>query len=621
MQSIIKSKRYLFSFWIIVFSLNAGYAQLLVDKVIPPSPDAAALMKYCDHPIGRKTGTPRIEIPLHTIRYNDIRVPISLNYHPSGVKVEEEATWVGLGWRLNAGGVITRLVRGKNDFQIIEDFSVGEAKGFPFENIQPCSDDCPERAQEQFADEVCSGHIDTDPDVFFFDVLGAKGKFLLTPDHSTDIDKLTVELVSPRNMTAVFDMKNNAWEVKDARGYTYRFNTREITETQRNYFDYKFKSERILFKFYSDLATTAWYLDEVVSPTGSTMTFIYDTDDNGKSFYATNGANSRMNINDRDMWDVHYTSYCFPDTIENVQMVAENFYNNIYLTEIVYGGSSVSFYKSDRKDMVPPVRSEMDKQKGSAFSIYLYADKPPQKLDEIVVNEGSRQKNIKFNYEYFNPDADGKDERLIQRLKLNSLVTNTNGNEGEYKFDYFQEFPMPSKESHARDFWGYHNGEEDIHNIVPSDFFNYNMPERLFESDHQHHYSQAHVKEGILISIEYPEGFTQSFEYEPHEYSDVSEEIVENFEGEGDAEVTDKHKKSNDAFLSGGLRVTRIVNALPTDKLYTEYQYKTKGGNVLGILSVTPFSHEAEEVIGHKPAGNHYVLYEDVKIFSGKIFK
>ena len=177
-------KKNLHRFSIILFFLllpAVGFAQLRIDRVVSPSFNAAALMKYCDHPIGKDYGIPKIKIPLTTVVNHDITIPISLTYHPIGIKVEEEATWLGLGWYLNAGGFITRIVRGENDFGVSEEKST--ALGYPFEHIKPCFDDCEENETEEFHRKVCNSTIDSDPDIFFYDIMGNKGKFLMTPDH------------------------------------------------------------------------------------------------------------------------------------------------------------------------------------------------------------------------------------------------------------------------------------------------------------------------------------------------------------------------------------------------------------------------------------------------------
>lgn len=85
-------------------------------NVIPPSPNAASLGKYGDIPVSYYTGLVNTSIPIYTISDQDIQIPISLSYHHGGIRVEEEASVVGLGWSLNAGGVITRTIRGRDDF-------------------------------------------------------------------------------------------------------------------------------------------------------------------------------------------------------------------------------------------------------------------------------------------------------------------------------------------------------------------------------------------------------------------------------------------------------------------------------------------------------------------------
>src|SRR5688572_30149168 len=84
-------------------------------KVIPPSPEASSLGKYGDHTVSLYTGQQQIDIPIFSISESDINLPISLSYSTGGIKADEVASWAGLGWTLNAGGVVSRSMRGLPD--------------------------------------------------------------------------------------------------------------------------------------------------------------------------------------------------------------------------------------------------------------------------------------------------------------------------------------------------------------------------------------------------------------------------------------------------------------------------------------------------------------------------
>src|SRR5258706_8838150 len=58
---------------------------------IPTSPEAALLGRFGDIPIGYYTGTAGISIPLYTIREGSLEIPVTLSYHSSGIKVEDQA--------------------------------------------------------------------------------------------------------------------------------------------------------------------------------------------------------------------------------------------------------------------------------------------------------------------------------------------------------------------------------------------------------------------------------------------------------------------------------------------------------------------------------------------------
>ena len=153
-------------------------------NILPPSPTVAALGKYVEQPVSLYTGVPSISIPLYEIKSRDITVPISLSYHAGGNRVGEEASWVGLGWSLNAGGVVGHTIRGWDDLHpgaggglnpmpdfiypytiytaVCEGFTAG---GQP---VNYCYDEAPN-------DE----YDDWETDAFFYNFLSQSGKFVL----------------------------------------------------------------------------------------------------------------------------------------------------------------------------------------------------------------------------------------------------------------------------------------------------------------------------------------------------------------------------------------------------------------------------------------------------------
>lgn len=71
-----------------------SYAQLeglytKVNQVTPPPPTSAALGSYGNYPISDFRGVPNINIPLIEMSLKNTKLPISLSYDASGIKVEQ----------------------------------------------------------------------------------------------------------------------------------------------------------------------------------------------------------------------------------------------------------------------------------------------------------------------------------------------------------------------------------------------------------------------------------------------------------------------------------------------------------------------------------------------------
>lgn len=84
-------------------------------SIIPPSPNVSSLIKYNDISVNHLNGLPDISFPLYVVKEGFLSVPITLSYHGGGIKVNEWASNMGLGWTLITGGVISRTAYGHPD--------------------------------------------------------------------------------------------------------------------------------------------------------------------------------------------------------------------------------------------------------------------------------------------------------------------------------------------------------------------------------------------------------------------------------------------------------------------------------------------------------------------------
>ena len=137
------------------------------NDAIMPSTNASALGKYTDIPVSTFTGVPNISLPIFTIEEGPLSLPIALGYHASGLKPGEPVSWVGAGWSLSSGGIITRTILDIKDEKL--------SNGFLNNNIS--TGQC-----------TLGSCFDTEPDIFSYNINGYSGKFVLRPKGPTPND-------------------------------------------------------------------------------------------------------------------------------------------------------------------------------------------------------------------------------------------------------------------------------------------------------------------------------------------------------------------------------------------------------------------------------------------------
>ena len=65
--------------------------------------------------VNLSTGAANVNIPLFNITHGAVAVPVSISYNGNGIKPKDVEGKAGMGWQLNAGGAVTRQVRGLPD--------------------------------------------------------------------------------------------------------------------------------------------------------------------------------------------------------------------------------------------------------------------------------------------------------------------------------------------------------------------------------------------------------------------------------------------------------------------------------------------------------------------------
>jgi len=185
------------------FQLNVFAQSAIVPTLkapIPPSPDAASLGKYGDVPVSLFTGMVDISIPLLNVKGRVLSLPVGLSYHSSGIKVDDVAGWVGLGWSLNAGGVITRSVRGKaddNSYLIDNYLTIEDAPGIS------------QLVDFSYYNDLVDNIADNISDVYYFNFAGHSGKFYFDQHqriiHNGD-EQLRIERVSSTRFDITLQM-------------------------------------------------------------------------------------------------------------------------------------------------------------------------------------------------------------------------------------------------------------------------------------------------------------------------------------------------------------------------------------------------------------------------------
>ena len=498
-------------------------------NITPPTPNAAAFAKYGNTPVSPYTGVANVDIPLYEIHSRDIRVPISISYHPSGIRVGEEASRIGLGWVLNCGGLISRSIVNRDDLIAIPQALLSDLSDAPpipqgplnspmyhvmtqgvYKNINTLGTGTNDLYLSSYLappfpqiDPLFVAH-DFEPDHFTYNFPGHSGKFVLNKENDPQTPETMVVVMEKQEKMKIKPTRigdNTIWEISTADGFTYKFS------------DYDYVVDTDHTAGYQQL--TSWYLTEIISPQHEKVTFHYSG--LGQQYIKPIGSFYER----RNPKRFSPTKPSFQCRSQNEYMYAElgRHYFNLVLDSVTWSnGKLVVTRADDRQDLEGDIRYT---------GIQIFAK-----------NALTPYQEIKFNQDYFlTSGSDGNTDptqwvvdhpiRAKKRLRLlgttRKSVPDNHQRPEEYSFSYYDDSQgglMPPKNSFGQDHWGYPNGRGNT-SLIPTyrefdqtlsitDYFGLMGTERNPDA--------TYAKMFSLRSIRYPTGGTTSFYYELNDY-------------------------------------------------------------------------------------------------------
>lgn len=561
--------------------------------LMPPSPNASSLGQYADIPVSLYTGVPEINIPLFDIKSGNVTLPISLSYHASGIKVEQTASWVGLGWALNAGGVITRSVRGLPDDLYNSTYSGLQTWGLTVNSagylysghtIENLYNNEITNSNLETVTQIADGGMDSQPDEFYFNFLNYTGTFVFDANgHINLFSKQKLKI----NYTKTAQGPITAFEVTTEDGTKFTFDKIEQTEAI-SYTNSNGTGNPCSDIWGSDsnpwpnTINSSWYLSSIKSPENKQITFTYVNDNFQNLTFG--GAEHKPSATGGKI----------------ISAVMWNTFHGQRLTKIEWESGRVDFISNhSRLDIQPMAITPTVKSMA---------------LTEVKVFnfENALVKSYNLNYGYWdaltNCDIGFFDE-YKKRLKLISIeemdINGTGISKPAYNFEYDGTL-LPSRFSEKQDFWGYYNGISD--DFFPKIYYYANDPitithpskysiyhrwsnngEQIIQGSNRDP-NPAFLQAGILKKIIYPTGGYSSFEYEPNTfYLDYAN------------------------YTGGGLRIKKIITSDGINfskDIIKNYIYRDGAINSTGrIIFVPQYARARTNMDFYTDPGSHASIY------------
>lgn len=436
----------------------------------PPSPQMASLGKFGETPVNHSTGIANIGIPIHTVSVNGYSHSIGLSYHGGGIKVNQVSSNVGLGWALNASGVLANTSNkiGGDYVQLPTNFST-----FNPNTSTTSFTDSRNNVDYMWAHDGLNNCYDTEPDVINFNFGSQSG--VMVPVYQGVYREV------PYTGLTIMDL-GNSYVVYDKNNTKYTFDIIETTHLPPGCPGSLYMESEGCINV--GIYNNSYYLSKIESKEGGVINFFYEDENYSYALNRTEQKYSWVTGNG-----------CLPDTnLPDVNCIQVSTVTGKRLIRIETSENEQILFKYKNESSGDGTRQDLPGTKALQFiEIYNLGDVLPVRKIEFVSTYFTSSGSTGPNHE----------SAWDKRLKLDQVIIDT---DQVYSLSYNGN--LAPRLSYDQDYYGYH-----IFNYIYSSLPYHST---LNPSGANREPSSSRVTAGLLNKITYPTKGYSTFEYEPN---------------------------------------------------------------------------------------------------------
>ncbi|WP_394747810.1 hypothetical protein [Spongiimicrobium salis] len=491
----MRKKIYPFLSFLLLFLGTSKVTAQELPNIVPLSPEVGSIAKFTEVPVSHYTGVPNISIPITSLKGRTLEVPVSLSYHAGGHKVEEIASWIGLGWNLNVGGQISRTVRqigdDSRDGYLFSDVLVTDLPGMTYDELNII-----------LSNAATLNRPDLAPDEFNFSFMGYSGRYYFNQNRSANnpYGELVQFPKSDLKIEPIFSGYTIIqWKITTPDGTEYLFggvNAYDTVDSSRSYTSDTQSIPQPTTENPTNLDhITSWKLIRIKSIANDIITFHYESIN-----YDTCSPFQETFLTTRGLQLSQSKTTGTNSKISEIRSANGTIRFNREFTkreDLNYDHALKSIVLSDNTgnliDRIELVHS------------YFQSERPTQVYQ--LCDGTSTHTDSNGNYPY--------NEEISKRLKLEEVRFLGNQPSLTDNYSYKLEYnttALPHRLSKSQDYWGYYNGEDNAY-LIPS------MPYRVGPGINYYEGANRQIKPqytqaNMLTKIIYPEGGFTTFGYE-----------------------------------------------------------------------------------------------------------